>query len=89
MKEIPLEEVAFHPRSRIDPNGRLFYWRGGLYRGLSQERSDFYRGLFERNVVGRLVDRGLIIDTDLQPYSMAGFGMVVRHREIDLRGLPV
>ena len=83
MRAIPPEEVTFHAMSHADPNGRLFHWRGGLYRALSHDRSVFVRDLFDRKVIDRLVSDGLIVDTTLQGYTLAGFDAIVRQRKID------
>jgi hypothetical protein len=45
---IPPEETTLMPNSFIDPNGRVFEWKGGLYRSLSSNNAGFYRDLFAR-----------------------------------------
>ncbi len=76
------DEVTFHPASFADPNGRLFWWRGGLYRGISEEAAPLYWRLFSDGVVRRLVSQGLLIDTEVTPYRIGAFPLVLRHRTV-------
>lgn len=80
-------DIAFDPASYVDPNGRLFRWNGGLYRGIAPHIAGAYRTLIESPAMGRLVERGLI-DTQIAPLEVEGFGLVLRHREIGVRSYP-
>ena len=79
---IPLSQVEFHPSSYVDPNGRLFWRQGGLYRGITKGRGGFYRRLFQDGLVQSLVERGLLVETELTELALDGYELVLRHRVI-------
>jgi hypothetical protein len=86
---IPPDEVAFHPHSFGDRDGRLFRWDGGLYRGLGGERAAFFRDLLESGVVERLADEGLLVETESTPLRLDGYTLVVRHRDVPFPSYPI
>jgi len=87
MTRIPVEEVAFHPHSFGDPAGRVFYWRGELYRGVRQETASFAAELVQ-GVLPRLAEKGLVPATALTDLSLDGFDLVLRHQQIPLAAYP-
>jgi hypothetical protein len=88
MARIPDSEVAFHPHSHGDPAGRLFLWEGELYRGIRPQWTPFFTQLFQNGVIQRLVDRGLLIESELTPLTLDGFDVVVRHRRVAFASYP-
>jgi len=88
MGRIPSEEVAFHPHSHGDPAGRLFLWKGELYRGIRAEWAPLWGELLQQGVIQRLVDRGLLIDTETTALRLDGFDLVVRHRRLPFVSYP-
>jgi SAM-dependent methyltransferase len=82
MHQIPLCEVTFHPTSVNDPSGRLFWWRGDLYRAISATRADLYRSLFDNRVVDGLVAKGLLVQTELTDLALEGCGLVLKHYQV-------
>lgn len=87
MTRLPVEEVAFHPHSFGDPAGRLFLWRGELYRGVRQEAAPFAAELVQ-SVLPRLAENGLVPPTTLTDLSLEGFDLVLRHQQIPLAAYP-
>jgi len=82
MFHIPSTEVTFHRSSFADPKGRVFWWEGQLYRGITHENVDFVVQLFQDGVVQNLMDKGLLIQTELTDLSLDGYGLVLRHRMV-------
>ena len=80
--KIPPAEVAFHPLSIADPAGRVFTWRGELYRGVTAARADLYRDLFARGVFQSLTERGLLVASEPTDLELDGYPLVVRHRRL-------
>jgi hypothetical protein len=76
-------DVAFHPHSFGDPDGRLFRWDGGLFRALGGDRADFFRSLLDRGVIEELASEGLLVPTEVTALELEGYELVVRHRSID------
>ncbi len=85
---IPDREVEFHPHSFADPGGRLFRWRGGLYRALSRQQSSFISRLFQSGTIERLIRRGLLIESEITDYALEGYDLVIRHRAIPFPSYP-
>ena len=82
MPIIPDHEIETHPASVVDESGKLFTWDNELYRALSSEATALGRRLFAEGLIPRLVDRGLLIETELTDYSLAKFESVVWHRRV-------
>ncbi len=89
MKEIiPSSEICFHPLSFQDEAGRLFKWRGGLYRGLSRVSAPFLARLVEGAAGRELIAAGLLIETEMTPYAAEGFDVILRHRLLPFASYP-
>ena len=86
--QIPSTEIVSHPLSFGDPNGRLFWWKGQLYRALDSERVPLYRRLFANGTVPALVEKGLLVDTEMTSLTLDGSPMIIRHREIPFVSYP-
>jgi hypothetical protein len=85
---IPPEEVVFEPDSRLDPAGRIFRWRGGIYRAISGDAADFVQRLLDDGTIAELVRAGLLVETRPTPFALDGYGMVVRHKEVQFVSYP-
>jgi len=85
---IPCEEVRFHPLSFQDEAGRLFEWRDNLYRGISGGKAAFFANLLHGPAGPELVGRGLLIETEITPYALEGFELIVRHRLLPFASYP-
>src|SRR5262245_27578318 len=88
LRSIPASEVEFYGWYLGDPNGRLFTWRGDLYRGIAHHRADFYRGLFKSGIVRRLIETGHLVTTDLTDLQLEGYALVLKHRRIRFVSYP-
>jgi len=75
MASVPSNQIAFHPASFGDFNGRVFHWDGGLYRGVAASRAALYNRLFDDGTIARLVDRKLLVSTERTPLRVDGFGL--------------
>ena len=88
MTSIPSEEIRFHPASFCDPNGRVFFWRGELYRALTAEGAALCRRMFAEGIVDRLVGAKLLIETEMTDLAIHGFDAVVKHRQLPFVSVP-
>jgi hypothetical protein len=75
-------EVVFHPLSGIDWRGRLFWWKGGLYRAIHRDHVSFYEYLLSAGIVRNLVRRKLLIDTEATDLQLDGYGLVLEHHTV-------
>jgi len=85
---IPSTEVRFHPLSFQDEAGRLFHWRGDLYRGISAPAAPCLLRLLEGEAGKKLVAEGLLIETEVTPFALEGFDLVLRHRLLPFASYP-
>lgn len=86
---IPLQEVVFDPLPTADPRERVFRWNHRLFRAVPLRKAGFYRDLFARGLMPRLVERGLLIRTDLTDLELEGYGLVLEHQDASFRSLPM
>lgn len=86
--KIPDCEVKFHPHSFGDHRMRLFRWNGEIYRAISAEKVPFFTKLFQYGLIQRLIERGLLIDSEVTHLGIDGYEMVVRHRVICFTSYP-
>ena len=80
--EISTQEIDFHPTSFCDQDGRVFWWKGELYRGISSGYAPFCRRLFTTGVVRSLIQQGFLIDTELTNHTLPGYALVLKHRHL-------
>src|SRR5438445_11196871 len=86
--QIPSTEIVSHPLSFGDPNGRLFWWKGQRYRALDSERVPLYRRLFANGTVPTLVEKGLLVDTELTSLTLRGSPVSILHAEMPVVSYP-
>jgi hypothetical protein len=79
---IPIEERRWLTESFVDPNGRLFEWRGGLYRELSPTYAPFWKDLFKQGVVREFIRDGLFVNSEITSTETAPGGLVVKHHRV-------
>jgi hypothetical protein len=87
MTRIPPDEVRFHPHSFGDPAGRLFWWRGDLYRGVRAAAAPFVVEAVQR-VLPRLVEKRLVPTTMPTDLTLDGFELVLRHEQVPFTAYP-
>ncbi len=80
--EIPEQETNFHPSSFCDSDGRLFWWKGELYRGITEKYAVFCKRLFEDGIVQRLVEKNFLVETELTNLTLNGYPLVLKHRQV-------
>ena len=85
---IPSNEIQFHPLSFQDEAGRLFNWRGELYRGLSGPSAPFLAQFVEGEAGRELMAAGLLIETEVTGFAVEGFDLVLRHRLLPFASYP-
>ena len=81
-RSIPIAEINFHPTSFCDRNGRVFWWRGELYRGISPARVSFYQDLFARGIAQRLMEQKLLVATELTEWTLPDYPLILKHHYI-------
>ena len=82
LKQIPANELRWMGESFVDPNGRLFEWRGEIYRVLEPEYAARWRELAADGTIGKLIADGLLVDSDLTPLTTETGMAVLHHRRV-------
>src|SRR5476651_1261264 len=85
---IPIEEVQFNAASQCDPNGRIFTWQGGLYRGMSKGGALLAKRLFDCGAVQSLVEKHLLVRTEQTSLQLDGFDLVLKHQRLPVVSYP-
>ena len=81
-------DVEFHPHSFADPDGRVFRWDGGLYRGLRGAQAEVFGSLLAAGVLAELSGRGILVGTEPTSLTLEGYDLVLRHEEIPFPSYP-
>lgn len=85
MNSINKKEIQFSPTVRLfDPNGRVFFYKNAVYRGVYKHRTDFVKKLFSEGIIQNLMDKKLVVGTHLTNFELDDFGMVLQHDKIDV-----
>lgn len=76
--QIPTVEVSYAALSVVDA-GRVFRWKGRLFRAIPAESVPAVRALFESGLVAELTSRGLLVRSEITDYELEGFALVIEH----------
>jgi hypothetical protein len=84
MTKISTADITFDNTSYIDPTGRVFYWKEGIYRAFYPESTPFYTALISSDRMRALIAQGKVVETEIAPdLEMEGFDLVAKHRRIE------
>jgi len=79
---IPFAEQRWLTTSFVDPNGRVFEWRGEIYRVLEPGYASLWKDLVSQGVIQGLIHDGLLIESELTDLSIEPGKVVLHHRRI-------
>ena len=80
-EKINICEVDFTKLS-IDTCGRLFKWKGRLFRAIYDDMVVEVRRMFACGMIQQLVDESLFPRSWMTNYSLDGYGLVIEHEKI-------
>jgi hypothetical protein len=72
--------IAYHPLSFGDPNGRLFWRDGQLFRGIKGKNVSFYRNLINFEPIRSLMNRGVLVPTSEVDFRVADYSLILKHK---------
>ncbi|MCP4690719.1 MAG: tetratricopeptide repeat protein, partial [Desulfobacterales bacterium] len=72
----------------LDPMGRVFEYEGEFYRAIYPHKTTYARGLFQKGIIDRLVEKGLLVETRITDLKLEKYGLVLWHRRIPFRTTP-
>ena len=82
MKELPESGLNWKGVRFLDPLGRVFEYEGEFYRAIYPHKIEYVQSLFERGIIDRLVQKGLIVETRITEFKLNGYGLILWHRRI-------
>ena len=82
MKELPESGLNWKGVRFLDPLGRVFEYEGEFYRAIYPHKIEYVHSLFERGIIDRLVQKGLIVETRITEFKLNGYGLILWHRRI-------
>src|SRR5438477_218419 len=80
--EVPVEAVRFFSSACPVHRARLFEFEGNLYRGIHPAHESFFRNLFDKGIIQSLVEKGLVVNTEIAPLKLPGYPLVLKHQRI-------
>jgi SAM-dependent methyltransferase len=81
-QKIPPDEQQWLTDSFVDPNGRVFEWRGEIYRMLEPAYAARWKELTDQGVIAALIRDGLLVESELTNFITESGKMVLRHRRV-------
>jgi hypothetical protein len=82
--KVDIRQIEFDPASVADPNGRVFHWEGGIYRGISAQAAPLYRDLLRQKEASHLFQAGLV-ETEISSLELEGYEFVLKHTKVPFR----
>ena len=82
MTGIPPAEIQWINDSFVDPTGRVFEWRGEIYRMIHSSHAPFWQRLFDDGIVQELIREKLLVSSELTEYTSDTGELIVRHRRV-------
>jgi len=82
LQKIPAAEQRWLSESFVDPNGRLFEWRGEMYRVLEAEYAARWLELTLDGTISNLIADGLLVDSELTQFRTESHKAVLGHRRV-------
>jgi hypothetical protein len=84
--KIKSTELEAAPSFHMDPVGNVFYYGGGVYRGIREPYADFHHKLLEADFYSDLMDAGLV-ETWVSDLEVDGYGLVLQHKRIEFESV--
>ena len=81
-QKIPAEEQQWLTDSFVDPNGRVFEWRGEIYRVIEPAYAARWQELAKDGTISTLIRDGLLIESELTSLTTESNQAVLRHRRV-------
>lgn len=88
LTNISRAQIKFHPHSFADPDGRVFWFDGKLYRAISVEKATLFERLFQDGTIPELISCGMLPGSEPTGLVIDGYGMVLRHTPVSFVSYP-
>jgi hypothetical protein len=81
MSRILTDEIIFEPASMVDGAGKVFWWKGEVFRAIRTGYDEFYRNLLSGEHIHSLFEAGLV-PAEVTDYTLDDYPLVLRHKRI-------
>jgi len=81
-QKIPAAEQRWFADSFVDPNGRVFEWRGDIYRAVEPAFALRWEEWERDGTIATLIRDGLLIESELTDFTTESGQAVLRHRRV-------
>ena len=82
VQKIPAEEQQWLTDSFVDPTGRVFEWRGEIYRVIEPAYAARWQELAKDGTIPTLIRDGLLIESELTGLTTESNQPILRHRRV-------
>jgi hypothetical protein len=82
MIHIPVDQITFEPASMVDNAGKVFWWKGEIYRAIQKEYASFYRDLLSSGNIPGLYEAGLVTAEMTELMIDDTYPLVLRHERV-------
>jgi len=79
---ISKEEVRFPQKRQRDDIGRVFLWKGRIFRGIFLESESHVRSLFSTGFLEELISKDYFPQTWITDFKMEDFALILEHEKI-------
>lgn len=76
---IPQDEIEFSKTSLVDNFGRVFFWKGRIFRAIHQDRKERCLHLLDSELFASLRKLEYVVNTWVTNYDLNGFALVLEH----------
>ncbi len=81
MSRVPTDEIIFEPASMVDGAGKVFWWKGEVFRAIRAGKDKFYRDLLSSEQLDCLFEAGLV-PAEVTEHTLDDYPLVMRHKRI-------
>lgn len=85
---IPISEINYSKLSSVDEYGRVFHWRGRIFRGIHANYETVVHELFDCGLLEELTLRGFFPRSTITEYEHESFNLVIEHEIISAVSYP-
>lgn len=82
LKKIPTKEIEYMGFSTLDPLGRVFKYKGDIYRGIYSDKQEYVNNIFKCGLYQELYEKKLFVKTEFAKYRNKNFSIVLKHKRL-------
>ncbi len=86
--EIPNSEIEMNPLSTSDELGRVFSWRGRIFRGINPNRELLVNEMFSCGMLDELIEKGFIPKIWITDFKTEDYSIVLEHEKVNFVTYP-